>query len=56
MIAAFAAFGIDAGLALVAVLVYRAFAFWLPTIPGAIAYFQLRRTVERWTAERGAAA
>jgi uncharacterized membrane protein YbhN (UPF0104 family) len=52
MIASFAAFGIDAGLALVAVLVYRAFAFWLPTIPGAIAYFQLRRTVERWEAER----
>ena len=56
MIASFAAFGVDAGLALVAVLVYRAFAFWLPTIPGAIAYFQLRKTVERWTAERRATA
>jgi hypothetical protein len=32
MIASFAAFGVDAGLAFVAVLVYRAFAFWLPTI------------------------
>ena len=51
MIASFAAFGVDAGLALVAVLVYRAFAFWLPTIPGAVAYFQLRRTVERWSGE-----
>ena len=45
MIGAFAAFGVDAGLAVVAVLVYRAFAFWLPTVPGAIAYFRLRRTV-----------
>jgi len=30
----------------------RAFAFWLPTIPGAIAFFQLRRTVARWREER----
>ena len=51
MIGAFAAFGVDAGLAVVAVLVYRAFTFWLPTIPGAIAYLQLRRTVERWRVE-----
>jgi uncharacterized protein (TIRG00374 family) len=48
MIGAFAAFGVDTSLAIVAVLTYRAFAFWLPTIPGAIAYFQLRRTVSRW--------
>jgi putative heme transporter len=48
MIGAFAAFGVDFGLATVAVLTYRGFAFWLPTIPGAIAYFQLRRTVEKW--------
>jgi len=34
------------------VLSYRLFAFWLPTIPGAIAYFQLRRTVTRWREER----
>ncbi|MBA3328207.1 MAG: flippase-like domain-containing protein [Solirubrobacterales bacterium] len=52
MIGAFAAFGVDFGLATVAVLVYRAFAFWLPTIPGAIAYFQLRRTVSRWREDR----
>jgi hypothetical protein len=32
----------------VAVLAYRAFSFWLPTLPGAVAYFQLRRTVRRW--------
>jgi uncharacterized protein (TIRG00374 family) len=48
MIGAFIAFGVDDGLAVVAVLTYRAFAFWLPTIPGAIAYFQLRKTVARW--------
>ncbi len=52
MIGAFAAFGVDASLAIVAVLTYRAFAFWLPTIPGAIAYFQLRHTVAHWRAER----
>ena len=52
MIGAFAAFDVDAGLAVVAVLVYRAFTFWLPMIPGVIAYLQLRRTVERWRAER----
>jgi uncharacterized membrane protein YbhN (UPF0104 family) len=49
MIASFVAFGVDGGLAVVAVLVYRAFTFWLPLIPGVIAYFQLRRTVERWS-------
>ena len=48
MIASFVAFGVDGGLAVVAVLVYRAFSFWLPLIPGVIAYFQLRRTVEHW--------
>jgi hypothetical protein len=30
------------------VLAYRAFAFWLPLVPGSIAYFQLVRTVHRW--------
>jgi uncharacterized protein (TIRG00374 family) len=48
MIGAFAAFNVDAGLAVVAVLVYRGFTFWLPTLPGVIAYLQLRKTVERW--------
>jgi uncharacterized membrane protein YbhN (UPF0104 family) len=52
MIGALAAFGVDAGHAVVAVLVYRALVFWLPTLPGAIAYFQLRKTVERWTREQ----
>jgi uncharacterized protein (TIRG00374 family) len=51
MIGAFVALGVDAGLALVAVLVYRAFVFWLPTLPGTVAYFQLRATVARWHAD-----
>ena len=38
MIAALLAFGVPAGLAVVAVLSYRAFAFWLPTIPGCLLY------------------
>ena len=56
MIGAFAAFGVDSGLAVVAVLVYRAFTFWLPLVPGVIAYFRLRRTVDRWQQEQTASA
>ncbi len=52
MIGAFAAFGVPLSLVVPAVLAYRVFTFWLPTIPGAIAYFQLRRTVARWREER----
>jgi uncharacterized protein (TIRG00374 family) len=48
MIGALAAFGVSADLALLAVLSYRLFAFWLPTIPGVIAYLQLRRRARRW--------
>jgi uncharacterized protein (TIRG00374 family) len=48
MIGAFAAFGVNLELATLAVLSYRAISFWLPTIPGAIAYFQLRHTVAGW--------
>jgi uncharacterized membrane protein YbhN (UPF0104 family) len=51
MIGAFAAFGVDFNLAVLAVISYRAIAFWLPTLPGAIAYFQLRRKVARWREE-----
>jgi uncharacterized protein (TIRG00374 family) len=50
MIGAFAAFGVNVDLAVLAVLSYRAISFWLPTLPGAIAYFQLRKTVARWRA------
>jgi uncharacterized protein (TIRG00374 family) len=49
LIGALVAFNVDGGLAVVAVLVYRAFTFWLPLIPGVVAYFQLRKTVERWS-------
>jgi uncharacterized membrane protein YbhN (UPF0104 family) len=52
MIGAFAAFGVDINLAVLAVLAYRGISFWLPTIPGAVAYFQLRRTVARWREEQ----
>jgi putative heme transporter len=48
MIGAFTAFGTPVQVTIVSVLAYRVFAFWLPTVPGAIAYFQLRRTVARW--------
>ena len=48
MIGALTAFGVHVQLAIVAVLTYRVFAFWLPTLPGAVAYLQLRRTVQRW--------
>ena len=51
MIGAFAAFGVDPGLAVLSVLAYRVFAFWLPTAPGVVAYLQLRRTVSRWERE-----
>jgi uncharacterized protein (TIRG00374 family) len=54
MIGVFAAFGVDFNLAVVAVLSYRGISFWLPTLPGAIAYFQLRRTVSRWREEQDA--
>ena len=53
MIGAFLAFGLNAPVVVVAVLVYRAFAFWLPTVPGAIAYVQLRRRVAGWAAGGG---
>jgi uncharacterized membrane protein YbhN (UPF0104 family) len=55
MIGAFAAFGVDFNLAVLAVLSYRAISFWLPTLPGVVAYFQLRRTVARWRDEQRAA-
>jgi len=48
MIAAFLLFDIPKESVFPAVLTYRLIAFWLPTIPGIIAYFQLRRTVRKW--------
>jgi uncharacterized membrane protein YbhN (UPF0104 family) len=54
MIGAFAAFGVQLDLAVVVVLGFRAISFWLPTFPGVVAYFQLRRTVARWRDEQDA--
>jgi putative heme transporter len=51
MVGAFLAFGAHASLAILAVLSYRLISFWLPTIPGAAAYLQLRRTVGVWRDE-----
>jgi putative heme transporter len=50
MIGAFTAFGVPVEISVVSVLAYRVIAFWLPTLPGAFAYLQLRRTVHRWSA------
>jgi putative heme transporter len=52
MIGAFTAFGVPVEVTVVSVLAYRGFAFWLPTLPGAVAYLQLRRTVQRWRTTR----
>jgi uncharacterized protein (TIRG00374 family) len=60
MIAAFVAFGVPAGTAVIAVLAYRGISFWLPTLPGIVGYLALRSTVSKWRAadrkqtERGA--
>jgi uncharacterized membrane protein YbhN (UPF0104 family) len=51
MIGALVAFGVAPGLALVAVLAYRVFAFWLPIAPGAVAYVKLRGRVADWALE-----
>ncbi len=48
MIGAFSAFGVPVEVSVVSVLAYRGIAFWLPTLPGGVAYLQLRRTVQRW--------
>jgi len=55
MIGSFVAFGVEFNLAVLAVLSYRAISFWLPTLPGAVAYFQLRWTVARWRDEQAEA-
>ena len=48
MIGALIGFGVAGGLAIAAVLAYRAIAFWLPLAPGVVAYLQLVRTVRGW--------
>jgi len=48
MIGALIAFGAQGSLAILGVLAYRLISFWLPTLPGALAYVRLRRTVGHW--------
>ena len=48
MIGSFIAFGVNGSVSVLAVLAYRLISFWLPIIPGSVAYLQLRRTVARW--------
>jgi uncharacterized protein (TIRG00374 family) len=43
MIGAFAGLSVSASLAAVAVLGYRTISYWLPTVPGLVAYLHLRR-------------
>ena len=51
LIGAFVIFGLPVATVIAAVLVYRLIAFWLPLLPGVIAFLQLRRTVARWESE-----
>jgi uncharacterized protein (TIRG00374 family) len=51
MIGAFVLFGLPSTEVFAAVLTYRVIAFWLPIPPGIIAFFQLRKTVQRWEQE-----
>ena len=51
MIGAFVLFGLPEEEVFVSVLAYRVIAFWLPIPPGIIAFFQLRKTVQRWESE-----
>ncbi len=51
MIGAFVLFGIPEGAVFPAILIFRLVAFWMPIPPGIIAFFQLRKTVQRWEAE-----
>jgi uncharacterized membrane protein YbhN (UPF0104 family) len=51
MIGALLAFGVDPSLAVVSVLAYRGFAFWLPIAPGVVGWLGLRRTVAAWERE-----
>ncbi len=55
MIGSFIAFGVNGSTAVLAVLAYRIISFWLPILPGSIAYLQLRSRVGRWREESAAA-
>ena len=53
MIGTFVLFGLPGSAVIPAVLIYRLVAFWLPIPPGIVAFFQLRKTTQRWERERG---
>ena len=48
MIGAFVGFGVNGSVAVLAVLAYRTISYWIPTLPGALAYVRLRGTVAGW--------
>jgi uncharacterized protein (TIRG00374 family) len=48
MIGAFVLFGLPKETIFPAVLIYRLVAFWMPIPFGVVAFFQLRKTVQRW--------
>jgi uncharacterized membrane protein YbhN (UPF0104 family) len=48
------AFGVEADLAIVSVLAYRALAIWIPAPIGLVALGKLRRTMARWASEDAA--
>jgi uncharacterized protein (TIRG00374 family) len=48
LIGAFILFDIPTSTVFPAVLTFRLIGFWLPIVPGVIAYFQLRREVSVW--------
>ena len=51
MIGAFVLFGLPEDAIFPAILIYRLVAFWMPIPPGIVAFFQLRKTVQRWEEE-----
>ncbi|HEY6779941.1 MAG TPA: flippase-like domain-containing protein, partial [Thermoleophilaceae bacterium] len=53
MVGAFAASGVDAGFALLAVIAYQLISTYLPAIPGLAAYASLRRRMRGWRAADG---
>jgi len=48
MLGAFAASGVDAGLALVAVITYQVISTYVPALPGLAAYVSLKRRMDGW--------
>jgi uncharacterized protein (TIRG00374 family) len=51
MIGTFVLFGFPEAEVFAAILIYRLVAFWMPILPGVVAFFQLRNTVKRWKKE-----